>query len=200
MSQRTSCFTFGCIVALAAVVPATAQNNLIVTNPEFDLGLSGWTFGPSQNTKIADDSDDCPASYSFTGLSSGPGSPSSVSIVSPDCIPVQAGETLELEVSYRAEAPVVLEALFYAGAACTAQLLTDLGPSLPPVGDWTVGRRTVVVQPQNVTNVRFAVIARISPGPASFQLDLDRAYLGRARRIFADDFEATSICRWTNAN
>jgi hypothetical protein len=202
MSSRFCWRFLGCVVSSGWLLAgsAGAQGNLLLTNPEFDDGLAGWTMGPSQTSKVVDDSDDCPGSFAFTGSSTGPGSPSMVGIVSPDCIPVQTGQVLELEVSYRAEAPVHLEALLYAGAACTAPILAELGPALAPVGDWTVGRRTVVVQPQNATNARFAVIARINPGPVSFQLDLDRAYLGRARRIFADDFEATSICRWANAN
>ena len=202
MRVRTR-WPFVCLLAiLAAIVPAAAcaDSNLLVTNPDFDDGLAGWTMGVSQASNIADDSDDCPGSFSFTGSSTGPVSPSQVRIVSPDCIPVQPGDSLELEVTYRAEAPVHLEALPFGGANCSSSFIAELGPALPPMGDWTVARRSIVVGPANVTGVRFAVIALFDPGPVSFMLDLDRAYLGSAERIFADDFEATSICRWSNAN
>jgi hypothetical protein len=179
---------------------AAAQENLLSTNPEFDDGLAGWTTGAAQTSAAAGDADGCPQSFSFHGSATGPDSPSSVRIVSPDCIPVQQGDLLEIEVRYRAEAPVHLEPLLFGGTACSASFIAELGPALPAVGEWTVGRRTFEVQPANATGVRLAVIAQIDPGPVSFMLDVDRAYLGRRPRLFADDFEGGSICRWTSAN
>jgi hypothetical protein len=177
-----------------------AQGNLLLTNPEFDDGLAGWSTGAAQSSTAAGDVDDCPASFSFHGVAIGPTSPSVVRILSPDCIPVVQGDVLELELTYRAEAPVHLEAALFGGTNCSTSFLAELGPALPAEGDWTTGRRTVTVEPANATGVRFAVIARIDPGPRSFMLDVDRPFLGRRQRVFSDDFEAASICRWSNAD
>ena len=45
-----------------------------------------------------------------------------------------------------------------------------------------VARRSFEVQPANVTGVRLAVIGLIDPGPTSFMVDVDRAYVGRVER------------------
>ena len=202
MSSRIRSQIPSLVLLVGAILPAAAraQGKLLVTNPEFDAGLAGWTTGVSQTSTAATDSDACPASFSFHGSAIGPDSPSQVVIVSPDCVPVSQGDVLELEVTYRAEALVHLEALHFGGTACSSGFLADLGPTLPAAGEWTVGRRSIEIESASATGVRFAVIAQIDPGPVSFVLDVDRAYLGRRYRIFADGFDGGSTCRWSNAN
>jgi hypothetical protein len=182
-----------------AFTPSSQAENLLLADPDFDDGIGLWRPGATQTSTVATDADACPASFAFRGQSSGSGSPSVVRATGGDCIPSQAGDLLYLEARYRAEKPVHLYLILYAGADCTTPFFGELGPSFPASGPWSSARRAVEVTSTNVAAVRYSVLALDDPGPSQFSAEFDRAYLGRVERIFADGFEGGSSCRWPEA-
>jgi hypothetical protein len=64
-------------------------------------------------------------------------------------------------------------------------------PDIPASADWATVRqqRTVASTTQSV------LLWLRGEGEGDYFLQLDRAYVGRAERIFADDFEG-GMCRW----
>lgn len=190
------------VVAIAGVF-AFAQRigaeNLLFADPDFDDGIGAWMTGAAQTSIVTADADSCPASFAFKGETSGSASPSVVRATGGDCIPAQPGDLLYLEVRYRSEMPVHLYLILYAGADCTTPFFGDLGPSFPASAEWIMARRALAITPTNVAAVRYSVLALDDPGPSLFTADFDRAYLGRSERVFADDFEGGSLCRWPAA-
>jgi hypothetical protein len=186
-------------VTLASVflLPQRAgADNLLLADPDFDDGIGAWMTGAAQTSTTTADADTCPASFAFRGETSGSGSPSVVRATGGDCIPSQPGDLWYLEVRHRAERPVHLYLSLYAGADCTTPFFGDLGPSFPASVQWSVARRAIAITSTNVAAVRFSVLALDDPGPSLFTADFDRAYLGRVERVFSDDFEGGSLCRW----
>jgi hypothetical protein len=52
--------------------------------------------------------------------------------------------------------------------------------------------------PTNVQSVRF-IVTSADPDPNNwFTAKIDRAYLGYRSRVFADDFDGGSTCRWSS--
>jgi hypothetical protein len=106
---------------------------------------------------------------------------------------------LYLEVRYRAERPIHLYLILYAGADCTTPFIGELGPSFPASAQWSVAQRAITLTSLNVASVRYSVLALDDPGPSQFTAEFDRAYVGRVERVFSDNFEGGSLCRWPAA-
>lgn len=187
------------LTCMFSISRSAGADNLLLADPDFDDGIAAWTSGAAQSSGATADSDSCPASFAFGGESSGSGSPSVVRATSGDCIPSQPGDLLFLEVRYRAERPLHLYLILYAGPNCTTPFIGELGPSFPASVPWSVARRAIAITSTNVAAVRFSVLALDDPGPSLFTAKFDRAYLGRVERTFADGFEGGSLCRWSAA-
>jgi hypothetical protein len=184
------------VLSLAGASATSAQN--LLTNPEFDgYGTSGLPNDPFPQwnstgaVAAGEDADGCPNSDSHRQ------EPNSVpgGGIAADCVQTTPGETLYLEVTYRSTAPVDLGLLQASDATCTTFSIGPAPPppSIPPSGDWTTVRLQTTVAAS-----RFSVFFRLrADADAPYVVEFDRAYLGREERVFADDFDGGSFCRWS---
>ena len=191
------------IVALAGASAATAQN--LLTNPEFDgFGTSGSTSDPfpGWDSRIVvptagEDVDACPDSDSHRQDSD---SQSTGAIANPDpndCVLVDPEETLHIEVAYRSSTPFEVRLLQSPNEDCTETPIPIPlpPPDIPASADWT----TVRLQRTLAPTTHSVVLWLRGAGDGPYFLQLDRVYLGRAERIFADDFDGDAggtFCRW----
>jgi hypothetical protein len=174
---------------------ARAQN--LLTNPEFDdFGTTGDADDPfpewDSRTVLptaGDDADLCPGSDSHRQDADSQAS----GVIATVGILVTPEETLHLEVTYRSSAPFEMRLLQSPHQNCTQTPIPiePPPPDIPASADWATVRqqRTVASTTQSV------LLWLRGEGEGDYFLQLDRAYVGRAERIFADDFEG-GMCRW----
>ena len=188
------------VVTLAATAPtAVTAQNLIVANPEFDGGTTGWTTGVDQVTSLGPDADGCPLSGSLHAEPGAEGD-GTVRAIADECVPAQFEQTFHLELRYRSGVPVHLRLAEFANSDCTVGLISELGEPLPPSAEWATARITATVEGAGADAVRFVVLAMDNGASREpYALEIDRAYLGGEARIFADDFGGGSPCRWSAA-
>jgi hypothetical protein len=176
----------------------TAQN--AIANPELTPDAADW-FGGGWDSE---DADGCllPGSLSLSSFVCQP-------IVgctdlgfwrthSGGCLPVTPGDEVHQDVLYTSDQFVFLYLAFASDGACAvAATIADNFASAPafPSGGWQFASRTSVI-PAGVHSV---VAFFTSGGISSTDVDgkIDRAYLGLADRVFSDDFEGLSGCRWS---
>jgi hypothetical protein len=188
-------------VVLPAVVVTTlgsatvaGAENLVPVNPDFEGFSSGFPDWEASDVvaQEGDDFDGCIDSASYRiEANSEPASARSLT-----CVPVAFGESLILEVAYRSNTVVDLRLLEYTNSTCTTSLLQFIpDPAIPASAEWTEIRVEKVVEFQSTVAVKLWLRA---DGDGEYFAEFDRAYLGRVPRIFEDDFEGGSPCRWTD--
>lgn len=197
-SKLTRYFSSWIIAALAGLsLPALGDDNLL-GNPEFDIDADAW-FGGGWSQ---DDSGSCPGSGSLA-LSSVHCAPvigcndfgfwQAIAIT---CTQVTPGMTIYQSVDVRSNQPSFLSLRFFSDAGCATEAGENSDPGIfVPAGDWQTAWRASVI-PAGVLSV---LPVFVSGGFASTNVagNLDRAWLGFEDRIFADDFEGETTCRWT---
>ncbi|MEO8198585.1 MAG: hypothetical protein ABI689_17870 [Thermoanaerobaculia bacterium] len=188
---------FAGILALGEV--AAAQNALVF-NPEFDVNLDDWGYGVGQTQFWeADDADGCPLSGSVS-MTSIPGDNSLVAAFAADCLPVNEGDYVWLQATYKSPNPVTLYLFQYTTANCSGAYTDSSSSTTPASAVWRTADLFVgIFPPPDTQSVRFVTVSSDPDPNNSFTLSLDRAYLGSRSRIFADDFDGASTCRWTSA-
>lgn len=193
-------FTCGALVALR--LPA---ENTLVLNPEFDAGsgISHWFVADAVQVSSwsLDDADECTGSGSYQAIAiPQSGSPSLTLGVPSDCLDVQADAQLFQEVTYRSGRPLYLYLLLYPSADCQGAQFTQKDiPVHPASDDWaTVASVTTLPVGEPVASVRF-VASSLDDLGNGFTTFFDRPYLGSAERVFGDDFDTGSTCRWSTA-
>lgn len=194
--RLAACF-LATAVAIAGAVDTVRAENLVATNRELDADILGWTPHPRQvSSWTAADADGCPASGAFYAE---PGElPSSLVAVSNDCVDVSPLAVLHQQVAYRSAIPVRLYLAQFANVDCTAGVIATLPGPHPASADWTTVAAATEIPPSGVRSVRFAVAAADEDGATGVVwATYDRPYLGRAARVFADDFEGAATCRWS---
>lgn len=153
---------------LAGSAAAGARN--VVANAEFDDvdGTTGWV-------------------------------PQYFNVIAPGCLGISPGQTVYLDFDYIAPGVDDVRSLvrWYSSANCTTGSLGFTQPLiLDGVFDWTRESLSVV-------NLFSAAFARLEfdawrTTDIAFYVAFDRVDLGARRRIFADDFDGSSIpCRWS---
>jgi len=191
------CFVLGVAVA---VTPARGDGNLL-DNPELDAGDASWLGGEWS----VDDSGSCPGSGSLGMSSVQCGPPFGCTDVgfwrafALPCVDVAPGMTLYQSADVRSNQITFLYLQFFSDPGCGSPGADNADPSLyVPAGDWQTIWRTSVI-PAGVLSI---VPVFTSGGFASTNVtgNVDRAWLGLEERIFADDFEIESTCRWSSSS
>ena len=177
------------LLAAAAATPVEAQNELVL-NPEFDGALTGWTY-VNVPPQLGSDADDCPDSDSWRVDSP---SGTSMGAVAEDCVEVSQGDILHLEVTYRSDAKFDLRLIPYQDTNCAVALTSTIG-MLPysESAEWTKFRVQRSIDLGTIHSVRLWFRA---DDDVAYTVELDRAYLGFEERVFADDFDGGTFCRW----
>lgn len=189
-----------CLVLAVALpgAPARGDGNLL-GNPELDLDATSWGGGSWSSL----DSASCPGSGSLAA--------SSVScapivgcndfgfwrVFAGPCVVVTPGMTIYQSAVVRSNQPRLLYLQFFSDTNCATQAGDNSAAATPvPAGEWQPVWQTSVI-PAGVQSI---VAAFASGGFASTNVtgNVDRAWLGLEDRIFADDFERGSTCRWTS--
>ena len=114
------------------------------------------------------------------------------------CVQVTPGTTVHQSADVRSNQATFLYLLFFSDTGCSTAAGDNADPGIfVPAGEWQTARRTSVI-PAGVLSV-FPQFT--SGGFASTEVagNVDRAWLGFADRIFTDDFELESPCRWSTS-
>jgi hypothetical protein len=185
------------LLALALSGPVAAQSNRFF-NPDLDSDTVGWVFQaePGSSNWDWEDRDGCEGSGSvfLSGVEA-----VGFGAYGAQCIPVFAGETLNFEMEVR---PIRAFDLVQGGVSI---LYTTGGCEIPgfddefspwrelPFGIWSRLDASFVVPAGSVS--AWVAFQTVSDSP--FDALLDGAYGAEPPfRIFSDDFEYGSTCRW----
>jgi len=188
------------VLCLGITTPVAFAGNGL-TNPDFDGDVSSWSaFDGALDFDAAVDFDGCAGSGSALGAS-----PELVSgswrlevRSSGSCVPVTPGEIAHLTLRLLPGAAIATTdfgLLTYTDANCTA------GELEAPIAGFGVLPQTWLHFQLGSTIAEGALSARFyvrfaDPASSTYEVHLDRAYLGFGQPLFADDFEPGTSCRW----
>ncbi|MEO7794568.1 MAG: hypothetical protein ABIV06_07315 [Thermoanaerobaculia bacterium] len=187
------------VVALGVAVgcnPPLAGQNLI-SNGDFNVGVNseGWIVHYASSTGNGSfDADLCIGSGTLFATRGGL---SSVEMhADGDCIPVAQGETLYPAVLYNTPATnfrIWLDQFW--DASCSQLRVSSTYPDgFGPTSGWATAAQPFPIGPDTGAVKLFFTADASSP----FTVEIDRVYIGRSPRIFADDLEGVSSCRWSD--
>lgn len=184
-----------------SVSPSAAQNVLL--NPDFDVDVAGWqaVLGTIDLDPMDEDADACPESSSGRLVAASQPGPEFLGVVqaTDSCLDVTPLQEIWIDATLwlrSAEFVAVgLTVLEYTDDACT----TFLDPPVQTAIELSVGAAPEAEHLSVTTSVGVESVGlQIETGAlVPNALLLDRLYLGVAERIFADDFEGGSTCRWS---
>jgi len=185
------------LVSLFAATTLPAQN--LLTNPELDENIDHWYFDTHGGQDwTSDDSDGCPFSGTleaealettpgFWGFSTRP----------MDQVAVTPGETVHAAIRFRAPGAFFGRLyLTYCASEFNCGSFSAFLDFASGSADWVTLEGSDLI-PAGIQFVFLTIDA--TSATASFEIDVDRAYLGRQPRIFNDSFEATTPCRWSSS-
>lgn len=199
--------TLAALVLLATA--ASAQN--LLSNAEFDAGdqITHWT--PDDPSRVSWVSDDDPDGCHLSGGNSGSlqvqGGPDyggiGVTLWADDCLNIQAGQWVHVEFTSRAvptgtESVANVFATFLqegcsGEATVTSDWVDDSGSGGQVPDSWSTLRGHGVF-PTDVRSIRVGFVTATNQ-----TIRFDRVYAGLAQRVFADDLDAGTFCRWDTA-
>lgn len=190
--------------AVAGLAPASAgSQNLAGPNTDLNLDDAGWSYIGSGARVGNDDANGCTGVVGSSGsllvaaeLPSQVGDPSIAAAYPAVCIPVLPGETIYTEVFYKSGVDADVSPTYFDTENCTGsptEVVIDA--TIPAAANWTRATDALTV-PDGALSMLVAWAAA-DPNGLPFATSWDRAYAGRAERIFSDDFEAASTCRWS---
>ena len=187
-----------------AAVPVAGQNLLV--NSDFNtLGdASGWFMVAGEDFEVSGgDADACFDSYSGIGEGALTG-PNVMTIV--QCVvnlPAGPGGTLTARIDYQvSETGLALPDVvsvgvhFYDQAGCAGLSFGGQVAEGAPAVTWTPLEVSAPRPPTALSAV--FVVGAVSDVADPFFVAFDRAYLGFAPRVFADDYEPEQLCRWSS--
>lgn len=189
-------------LTLALPVAGGAQN-LAGPNTDLNVDDSTWSYIGSGSRVGNDDANGCTGVAGSSGslfvhavLPSQVGDPSISAAYPVVCIPVSPGETIYTEVFYKSEVDADVSPTYFDTGNCTgSQTEVVIDATFPAAVSWTRASDILTV-PDGALSMLVAWAAA-DPNGLPFATAWDRAYAGRAERIFSDDFEAASTCRWS---
>lgn len=195
-----------CTLAFAAagLAPASAgAQNLAGSNTDLNVSDAGWSYIGSGSRVGNDDANGCTGVAGSSGslfvqaeLPSQVGDPSISAAFPLVCIPVSPGETIYTEVFYKSEVDADVSPSYFDTENCTGgQTLPVFETTFPAAVTWTRGADILTV-PDGALSMLVAWAAA-DPNGLPFATAWDRAYAGRRPRVFSDDFEAGTTCRWS---
>lgn len=187
----------GVVVALAVGgslgAPLAGQN--LIGNGDFDVGVNsqGWHVLYAASTGNGSfDADLCIGSGTLFATRGGI---ASVEMHADDCIPVVQGETLYAEAQYNTPATnfrIWLDQFW--DSDCTQLRVSSTYPNgFGPTSGWASAAQSFPIGADTGAIKLFFTADASTP----FTVEIDRVYIGRSPRVFADDLEGMSSCRWT---
>lgn len=196
----------GTLIALAgALIGSAAGGQNLLANPDFDQDGNSWEMlvGSAVVWQVSDEGT-CPASGSIV-VDSSPDSGFETAVLR-QCVPAGSLSTVAASVSFREGGPWnSLFVFFHLSVDCTDPSPPFVGqsPLDPSPGAWA--RLEVVAAAVPAGTQSFEYRAGGGLGGDPFSIELDRAYLGTAERVFAADFDTDEAggsqpCRWSTAN
>ncbi len=197
-----ACLGIGLTVLFLAAASARAQNE---AGPNADLNqdFAGWSFVGDATWVGSDDADGCTGGAGFSGSVTvdsappqNPGDPSAAAAYPQECLQVFPGDTIHTEVTYKSEVDADVVGVYFDIPNCSG-LQTDepIAGNFPAAAVWTRVAETITV-PEGAYSM-FVAWAAADPNGLPFSTSWDRVYIGRRARVFSDDFEAASTCRWS---
>ncbi len=188
------------LFAAATATAASAQN--LLANPDFDTGIAGWTpFRGTASWDAATDLDDCLGSGALVG--GNPGSfDGAFRIELRDmgtCVEVNPGELWFLTVNLLPDVVASTELGFiaYTDATCTnGATYAPIAGYGPLTHQWLQFQLGATIQ-AGIDSLR-ADFRFADPAISSYQMVIDRVFLGRDQVLLIDDFEAAGTCRWSS--
>jgi len=174
--------------------PAAGQN--LISNGDFNVGVNseGWTVWYASSTGNGSfDADLCIGSGT---LYAARGGLTSVEMhADGDCIPVEQGETLYPSVRYNTQATnfrIWMDRFW--DSSCDQLRVSSTYPNgFGPTSGWASAAQPFLIG----ANTGAVKLFFIADSNAPFTVEIDRVYIGRSPRIFADDLEGVSSCRWS---
>ncbi|GMU66355.1 MAG: hypothetical protein AMXMBFR36_26290 [Acidobacteriota bacterium] len=184
-----------------SVSPSAAQNALL--NPDFGVDVAGWqTFlGSLDLDPMHEDADGCPESSSGRLVAASQSGPEFLGLLqaTDSCLDVAPLQEVWIDATLWLRSAgfvaVGLILLEYTDDACTTFLDPPVQTAIElSVGSTPEAEHLSVTTSAGVESVGLQIdTGAIVPNA----LLLDRLYLGTAERVFADDFEGGSTCRWS---
>ena len=200
-----SCRRLGATLATLALFWAASARAQNEAGPNVDLNadIAGWSFIGNGTWDGNDDFDGCTGAAGSSGSvdvasepPAQPGDPSISAAYPLQCVAVLPGETIHTEVAYRSSVDADVVAAYFDTANCTgAQTQEPIDGNFSASAAWTLVAETLTAPP-GALSVLVAWAAADANG-LPFTTSWDRAYVGRRARVFSDDFEAASTCRWS---
>ena len=185
------------VVALAASATVAAASENLLYNGEFDVALQGYQWaGNAPGGWTAFDSDLCIGSGAFYGSRSG-ASATPVVLRSSECIRVTPGDPLHFAARYSSDADFTIVILtFWEDPSCTGPPAGQQWGNAPSTGgSW----QSLTVETAVPADKVALTVQVESQSAAGLTTAVDRVYVGPSPRLFADDFEAQALCRWSAA-
>lgn len=177
--------------------PASAQN--LLANPELDADASGWNLPYGGAWDGTEDANGCDAASPGSGAARTTSASifgTSYSGFEPTaCFEVAPGEAYFTSIAYLSPVAGDVFLTFYPEPACAgAPEVLTFGSALSPTAFWSTYSEGFTV-PAGKASLKFGW-ATVDVLNSTYEGLWDRAYLGEADRVFADDFETGGPCRW----
>ena len=196
------CLGIALTFALLLAASARAQNEA-GANADLNTDLAGWSAVGDATWVGSDDADGCTGGAGFSGSVTvdaapppNPGDATVAAAYPQECITVLPGETIHTEVSYKSEVDADVVGVYFDTDNCTGgQIEEPIAGNFPATAVWARVAETITV-PKGALSM-LVVWAAADPNGLPFSTSWDRVYVGRRARVFSDDFEAASTCRWT---
>ncbi|MEO8277179.1 MAG: hypothetical protein ABI639_13270 [Thermoanaerobaculia bacterium] len=188
------------LLSLVGVASARGQNAL--ANPEFNSNILSWEDSEQWIASwTTADANSCEHSGAYVStaienpfFTRGGPLPSVAGLISSGCMDVTPGETVFEEVAAKSQRTFGLYVTSYPLPGCQGAETFPLQTIFAASPNWHFVEISSVVG-AGVASVKFRATASDANG-SGFVALWDRAYLGKRARVFADDFEGGSTCRW----
>ena len=184
-------------IAIALGFGASTRADNALFNPEFDSGPGpDWVSGVANPLALVEDSDGCIASSSVR-VTSLEDVPHMASIQ--QCVPVIAGQTVRARARMSVVSGVGTHVdfllRFSSAADCSIDGEQVFVAAVPVTTAWAEIQTAEITVPEGEEYASFWIMA--SRVASTFELLVDRAYLGPSDLIFGEDQEIAEPCRWS---
>jgi hypothetical protein len=162
-------------------VSAAAAN--LVSNPDFDTNLDGWTLSDGDGTVVLDDTTGLPASPSMRVTASGTTPDTSVSS---NCMPVDDSNNVDLFANINVQGGfAIMGFATYSDTACTNGLTAITSTSIASTGGWATYSLTDMMLPDGAQSARVVLTATMGASMSNGDVDFDHIAFGETGSAFA---------------
>ena len=175
---RVLAFGAGGMLALSA----SAAN--LVSNPDFDTNLDGWTAAAGDGTFVLDDTTGLPAAPSIRVTAGGTTPDTSVQST---CMPVDDSNNVDLYVNINGTTGFAVATIAtYSDADCANGLSAISSMSFPVTGDWATYSMTDVALPDGAQSARVVLTASMGASSDHGDANFDHVAFGPTGTTFAN--------------